>query len=323
MSDGRVGYRFHPTDEEIISYFLKHKMDGSDSSVDDDIPEIDLCKFEPWDLPKYAAMEEPSNDQVLYFFCPRDCKYPNSQRVNRTTKAGYWKSTGRDRKIKARRTKKEIGTKKTLVFHEGRVPDGIKTNWIIHEYRSQTILPHQRAFTVCKLKEKGDGNTDTQACDEGETSNKRPTNLGNPVESPIQQVDQERQVESVITGNRLVFRCPPAMQQQVHEEQGLSFENTPFANGTGYGYNEFDTDEEEVDPVKFADSFLGEPPDDSSGNTFSISQPESDYEETPNTLLYNCNPPVIKGYLQSGTTAQCSKGTSNISAGYAGADACH
>ncbi|KAJ6686331.1 FACTOR putative-RELATED [Salix purpurea] len=247
-------------------------------------------------------------------FCPRDCKYPNSQRVNRTTKAGYWKSTGRDRKIKARRTKKEIGTKKTLVFHEGRVPDGIKTNWIIHEYRSQTILPHQ---------EKGDGNTDTQACDEGETSNKRPTNLGNPVKSPIQQVDQERQVESVVTGNRLVFRCPPAMQQQVHEEQGLSFENTPFANGTGYGYNEFDTDEEEVDPVKFADSFLDEPPDDSSGNTFSISQPESDYEETPNTLLYNCNPPVIKGYLQSGTTAQCSMGTSNLSAGYAGADACH
>ena len=51
MSDRRVGYRFHPTDEEIIGYFLKRKMDVSDSSVDDDIPEIDLCKFEPWDLP--------------------------------------------------------------------------------------------------------------------------------------------------------------------------------------------------------------------------------------------------------------------------------
>ena len=47
----------------------------------------------------------------------------------------------------------------------------------------------QRAFTVCKLKEKGGGDTDIQACDEGETSNKRPTNLGNPVESPIQQVN--------------------------------------------------------------------------------------------------------------------------------------
>ena len=47
----------------------------------------------------------------------------------------------------------------------------------------------QRAFTVCKLKEKEDENTDIQACDEGEAGNKRPTNLDNPVESPIQQVN--------------------------------------------------------------------------------------------------------------------------------------
>jgi No apical meristem (NAM) protein len=44
------GFRFHPTDEELISYYLLRKaMDASFSSIT--IGDIDLIKFEPWDLP--------------------------------------------------------------------------------------------------------------------------------------------------------------------------------------------------------------------------------------------------------------------------------
>lgn len=44
-----VGFRFHPTEEELVNHFLKKKMQGKD--FDDVIPDIDILKCEPWDLP--------------------------------------------------------------------------------------------------------------------------------------------------------------------------------------------------------------------------------------------------------------------------------
>ena len=44
------GFKFSPTDVELISYYLKRKMDGLERSVEV-IPETDIYNFEPWDLP--------------------------------------------------------------------------------------------------------------------------------------------------------------------------------------------------------------------------------------------------------------------------------
>lgn len=44
------GFRFHPTDEELITYYLLKKvLDGSFTGRA--IAEIDLNKCEPWELP--------------------------------------------------------------------------------------------------------------------------------------------------------------------------------------------------------------------------------------------------------------------------------
>lgn len=73
----------------------------------------------------------PQND--WYFFSHKDKKYPTGTRTNRATTAGFWKATGRDKVILS--NCRRIGMRKTLVFYRGRAPHGLKSDWIMHEYR--------------------------------------------------------------------------------------------------------------------------------------------------------------------------------------------
>ncbi|PIA40768.1 hypothetical protein AQUCO_02400081v1 [Aquilegia coerulea] len=124
------GYRFHPTDEELVVHYLKKKI-ASDPLPVSIIAEVDLYKFDPWELPGKATF----GDQEWYFFSPRDRKYPNGARPNRAATSGYWKATGTDKPILTAGGTQKIGVKKALVFYRGKPPKGIKSNWIMHEYR--------------------------------------------------------------------------------------------------------------------------------------------------------------------------------------------
>ncbi|KAL6614053.1 hypothetical protein ACP70R_036323 [Stipagrostis hirtigluma subsp. patula] len=121
------GFRFHPTDEELVMHYLCRRCAGVPIAVPI-IAEIDLYKFDPWQLPRMALYGE----KEWYFFSPRDRKYPNGSRPNRAAGSGYWKATGADKPVGS---PKPVAIKKALVFYAGKAPKGEKTNWIMHEYR--------------------------------------------------------------------------------------------------------------------------------------------------------------------------------------------
>ncbi|KAJ0247586.1 Protein FEZ [Hirschfeldia incana] len=127
------GFRFHPTDEELVSFYLKRKVQHNPLSIEL-IRQLDIYKYDPWDLPKFATGEKE-----WYFYCPRDRKYRNSSRPNRVTGAGFWKATGTDRPIYSSEGNKCIGLKKSLVFYKGRAAKGVKTDWMMHEFRMPSV----------------------------------------------------------------------------------------------------------------------------------------------------------------------------------------
>ncbi|KAL6906028.1 hypothetical protein ACP4OV_003629 [Aristida adscensionis] len=150
------GFRFHPTDEEVITSYLLQKL-LNPSFAPRAVGEVDLNKCEPWDLPSKAKMGE----KEWYFFCHKDMKYPTGMRTNRATKEGYWKATGKDREIFKDSTsahggggRELVGMKKTLVFYTGRAPRGAKTNWVMHEFRLHGNLRRHSPkdeWVVCKV----------------------------------------------------------------------------------------------------------------------------------------------------------------------------
>ncbi|CAE5966771.1 unnamed protein product [Arabidopsis arenosa] len=95
------GFRFHPTDEELVSYYLKRKVLGKPVRFDA-IGEVDIYKHEPWDLAVFSKLK--TRDQ--------EC---------------------------------------------GRAPDGLRTNWVMHEYRlveyetetNGSLL--QDAYVLCRV----------------------------------------------------------------------------------------------------------------------------------------------------------------------------
>ncbi|RAL37623.1 unnamed protein product [Cuscuta campestris] len=194
------GFRFHPTDEELIMFYLRNQT-TSKHCPGSIIPEVDVYKFDPWELPERAEVGE----NEWYFFTPRDRKYPNGVRPNRAAVSGYWKATGTDKAIYS--GSKYVGVKKALVFYQGRPPKGTKTDWIMHEYRlineSKPQPPKQDGrsmrlddWVLCRIYKK-----------------KRMVNNDKGIEMKVEVVETQTQVvpNSEVVNNNIITSGPQGL----------------------------------------------------------------------------------------------------------------
>ncbi|KAK4838164.1 hypothetical protein QYF36_011574 [Acer negundo] len=123
------GYRFVPSDSELIVDYLMKKLKNW-SLPHDIIIDTNIYKYNPWDL---AGMHESQGSNQWYFFTSRDRKYPKGIRPNRAAGDGYWKATGAEKKV-CNDNNMVVGSKNSLVFCKGKPSNGDKTPWLMHEY---------------------------------------------------------------------------------------------------------------------------------------------------------------------------------------------
>jgi hypothetical protein len=46
------GFRFYPTEEELLEFYLKKRVQGGyPLNIDRIIPSLDLYRYDPWELP--------------------------------------------------------------------------------------------------------------------------------------------------------------------------------------------------------------------------------------------------------------------------------
>ncbi|XP_024180288.1 NAC domain-containing protein 1 [Rosa chinensis] len=135
------GFRFQPSDAEIIGFYLINKILGRPNAFDV-ISTVDVYSNSPDQLPLGNAGHFEENE--WYFYTTR----PNSSHF--LTKDGYF-ATSMDEQIF--HNNQVVGFKQILRFYLGRPPTGMKTNWVVHEFRvNPNIFPAGKLDNVLQVK---------------------------------------------------------------------------------------------------------------------------------------------------------------------------
>ncbi|KAK4377179.1 hypothetical protein RND71_003475 [Anisodus tanguticus] len=150
MGDNNVnlppGFRFCPSDEELIVHFL-HRKASLLLCHPDVIPDLHLHLYDPWDLDGKAM----AGGNKWYFYSRRTHE-------TRITSNGYWQPLGVDETILSN-TNHNVGMKNYYAFYMGEPPQGHKTNWLMQEYRqisdsSASSSRRRKSKIVCPLLHK-------------------------------------------------------------------------------------------------------------------------------------------------------------------------
>ncbi|KQJ86754.1 NAC domain-containing protein 83 [Brachypodium distachyon] len=201
------GFRFRPTDEELVVHYLRRRALSSPLPAAVDIPDVRLLAHDPSDLLPPGWSEEER-----YFFTCKESKYVKGCRANRATGAGYWKATGKEKPVAvsvpaAKGAAVVVGMKRSLVFYRGKAPSGKKTDWVMHEYRlaGAGLAPCRLAqaaananpeegWVLCRVFRKKKGAA--AAADTGDIQDPAPEDDGGGAQSGVRFIDFFARAES-------------------------------------------------------------------------------------------------------------------------------
>lgn len=146
--DLELGFRFKPTEEELIKFFLSKRVRGQPLTPNP-ILECDLYgQRSPWEI-----FDESANhhDDKNIWFCFTRLKKRSKKRVSRVAGSGTWHGEKSAKEIVDSKNNNNvvIGFKKTFTFKIKKK----KTDWIMHEF---TLADHHEEtsseYVLCKIK---------------------------------------------------------------------------------------------------------------------------------------------------------------------------
>ncbi|KAL0344169.1 UNVERIFIED_CONTAM: NAC domain-containing protein 83 [Sesamum angustifolium] len=122
-----IGFRFHPTDQELLLHYLKRKLYSlplPPSLIPD---HFDVFHSNPWDLPGEEILLLQNKDEFY-----DQCSLISSD-------CGYWKSSAKDKQVMAppptaTNPNLLIGIKKSFLFYHGKTSPLLKTQWFLHQF---------------------------------------------------------------------------------------------------------------------------------------------------------------------------------------------
>ncbi|KAJ4723341.1 putative NAC domain-containing protein [Melia azedarach] len=148
-----TGFRFNPTDEELI-WLLERKVSGKPMDFHGNFMiEKDIYEADPQHLQWDYNVALSKNERYYYYLKKDDSREVTGQ--------GWWRATGHVKKIYVNDQQCHlVGYKRPLTFHrfrdnydnKRRRKKAIKTNWIMHEYSLESFSTEWR---LCKMKFNG------------------------------------------------------------------------------------------------------------------------------------------------------------------------
>ncbi|XP_042981925.1 NAC domain-containing protein 30-like [Carya illinoinensis] len=152
-----TGFRFRPTDEELVCCYLKNKIEGN-SLPCDIIVECELYGVkEPWEIWATFGGDHPDDDQdlnrFLYLFTRLKNMANRGSRIQRRVGSGSWKGERKADRVRAHQSGKCVGLKKR--FHYENQRSMHHRRWLLDEYSLVPVKEHD--YVLCRLINNGPG----------------------------------------------------------------------------------------------------------------------------------------------------------------------